>query len=408
MRGIVNQAIVLTVVVAASIPLGALFEQAAPGGSVDAALPKDVYPDSLNRLPMVRRDDLDERGKKAFDEAAGGAGSARGPQGAAAIRLHGSGTNVRWASPLGRQLTELAILTTAREHDQPYEWSLHEMEAVAVGLDPAIIDIVRRRKPLVRVGEKEAIIIRTGREIFGQHRLSPETYARGLKVIGKSNMVDIVDLMAGYSGTAARLTAFNQQMPPGWKQFLPIPFTPDDDIHPDSRSRLPLIRSQGQPAGLNLYSRQLAPEGTGPGHIGRHGRGLQSLEGSVGRRVMALAILVTAREHHAQYEWTVNEIAALNDGLEPAVIDIVRYRKGPDGLAEKDAAVIEFGRELFGGHDVRSKTYSRALKAFGERDLVDLVSLMAQHATDAALAIAFDQHLPAGQKPLLTTLTSLP
>ena len=119
---------------------------------------------------------------------------------------------------------------------------------------------------------------------------------------------------------------------------------------------------------------------------------------------MALAILVTAREHDAQYEWTVNEIAALKNGLEPAVIDIVRYRKASHGLAEKDAAVIEFGRELFGKHDVRSETYARALKAFGERDLVDLVSLMAQHATDGALAIAFDQHLPAGQKPLLPIL----
>src|SRR5437773_7236000 len=103
----------------------------------------------------------------------------------------------------------------------------------------------------------------------------------------------MVDLMAGYSATAARLTAFNQHMPPGWKQFLPLPFIASDDIHAESRSRLPLIRSQGQPASVNLYSRQLAPEGTGPGHIGRHGRGLQSLEASVGRRAMGLAILVS-------------------------------------------------------------------------------------------------------------------
>jgi 4-carboxymuconolactone decarboxylase len=110
---------------------------------------------------------------------------------------------------------------------------------------------------------------------------------------------------------------------------------------------------------------------------------------------------VTAREHDAQYEWTVNEIAAQEDGLEPMVIDVVRHRKALNGLAEKDAVVIEFGRELFGKHNVRLETYARALKAFGERDLVDLVGLMAQHSSDAALAAAFDQHLPAGQKPLL-------
>ena len=63
--------------------------------------------------------------------------------------------------------------------------------------------------------------------------------------------------------------------------------------------------------------------------------------------------------------------------------------------------VIEFGRELFRNHNVSPETYARALKAFGERDLVDLVSLMAQHSSDAALLAAFDQHLPMGTRPLL-------
>jgi len=64
---------------------------------------------------------------------------------AAAIRSHRSGVDVRWENKVGRTLSELAILATAREHDQPYEWSLHEMEAIAVGLDPAVIDVVRTR-----------------------------------------------------------------------------------------------------------------------------------------------------------------------------------------------------------------------------------------------------------------------
>ena len=116
---------------------------------------------------------------------------------------------------------------------------------------------------------------------------------------------------------------------------------------------------------------------------------------------MALASLVTAREHDAQYQWSVNEIAALKEGMEPTVIDRVRRRQPVNGLSERDAAVIEFGRELFDKHDVNPETYARALKAFGERDLVDLVSVMAQRSADAALTIAFDQRLPAGQKPLL-------
>lgn len=377
MRGAAGLVIVLTWFALASgeAPLGA-------GGSAQSSgitLPPDVDPISRNRLPSIKP----------------------GVEGAAAIRLHASGVSVRWASPLGRQLTELAILTTAREHDQPYEWSLHEMEAVAVGLDPAIIDVVRHRRPVTSVPEREGIIIETGREIFGSHKLGSRTYGRALKLLGKTDLVDVVDLMATYSATAARLTAFNQHMPPGWKQFLPLPFTMPGDIHPDSRSRLPLIRTQSQNPQANLYARQLAPEGTGPGHIGRHGAGLASLESRVGAQLMGLAMLVAAREHDAQYQWTVDELAALKNGLEPRLIDIVRHRKEPSGAADKEAAIIQFGRELFATHNVRPETYARALKVFGESDLVDLVNLMAQHSSDAVLLAAFDQHLPAGQKGLL-------
>ena len=365
----------------------------------EGVLPNDVFPDARNRLRPIKREDLDEGRRKAYDAAASASPSGV-PQGVAAIRLHGSGADVRWAAPVGRRLSELAILTTARELDQPYEWSLHEMEALAVGLEPAIIDVVRNRKPLRGVGEKEAAIIEVGREILGKHKLSPASYARAVKVLGQTDLVDIVLVMAQYTGTATRLTAFNQQMPPQMKQFLPLPFTPPDDIHADSRSRLPLINVQ-RPEPEALYGRGLGPMGTGPGQFVLHRAGRKTLEAHVGRRLMDLAILVTAREGDQQYDWTMNEIAARNDGLGPAIIDIVRDRTPPAGLGEKEAAITQFGRELFGKHNVTAQTYARALKIFGLEDLVDLVDLMAQHSSDAVLLTAFDQQLPAGQKPLL-------
>jgi len=379
MRGAITLGCMLTLLalVIGKPASGERLEQSAAAGG--PALPPDVDPVSRSRLPLKKP----------------------GVTGAAAIRLHASGASVRWESPLGRALTELSILITAREHDQPYEWSLHEMEAVAVGLAPSTIDVVRNRKPLAQVPEREAAVIQMGREIFGTHALSSATYARALKLFGTGNLVDVLDLMATYSATGARLTAFNQQMPPGWKQFLPLPFTPPDDIHPDSRSRLPLIRTKTVNPQANLYARQLAPEGTGPNHIARHAGGRASLEASAGKRLMGLAVLVAAGEHHAQYDWAVTEPIARQDGLEAATIDVVRHGSPVTGLAEKDAALIRFGREMFSKHTVSVETYQRALKAFGERDLVDLVDLMAQHAADATLLAAFDQHVPAGQAPPL-------
>jgi hypothetical protein len=128
---------------------------------------------------------------------------------------------------------------------------------------------------------------------------------------------------------------------------------------------------------------------------------MQLLEGSVGRRTMALARLVTAREHHHQYDWTMSEIEARKDGLEDAVIDVVRHGRPITELADTDASLVRFGRELFRSHHVSAATYARVLKLFGERDLVDLVDLMALRVADVTLLTAFDQRLPAGQKALL-------
>jgi 4-carboxymuconolactone decarboxylase len=364
------------------------------------ALPADVHPVSRSRLPPIQREELDPARRAAYDDAKRD-GSAGVLMGAAALRLHGSGTDLRFSGPLGRRLTELAILTTAREHDQPYEWALHELDALAVGLDEVLIDIVRHRKPLTGVGDPEAIIIEVGRELFTTHRLGPDTYARALARLGKTNLVDLIDLMGNYASTAATLTAFNQQMPSGWRQSLPLPFTHPNDIHADSRSRLPLRAGPYRTSVSALYGRMASPGGLGPGQIRAYGEGLQTLAARVGERTTMLTILVTARAHDSQYDWTVHEPKARAAGLEPAVIDTIRHRRPLAGLGEKDAALVALARELFGDHNVGAETYARAARAFDRRDLVDLVGLMGAHAADAAVLAAFDQQLPAGVEPLL-------
>jgi 4-carboxymuconolactone decarboxylase len=359
------------------------------------ALPSDVSLDSRNRLPLLKPENAPERAKRTYDNAMANFAGAQ-PKGPS-MRLHASPViNLQIQSPVGLSLAQVAILITGREHDQPYEWSLHELQALSVSLDPTIIEVIRHNQPTSKLGDKEAVIIEVGRELFRTHKLRTDSYARALGILGKTNLVDVVSLMADYAGVCATLTAFNQQMPPGFKQFLPLPFTPPNDIHPDSRNRLPLL----PPAPYNptvLYTRPMTPEGTGPGQIRRHGGGVRSLQASVARRDIDLAILVSAREHDSQYDWTMNELEAGKDGLEPAVVAAVWDRKPTAGLTEKDASLIEFGRELFSKHVVATTTYARVVKVFGERDLVDLVAVMGQHASEATMLAAFDQHLPVGQ-----------
>ena len=380
----------------------------APTLQAQATLPRDIHPDTRSRLPPLQPTQLNDQMKKAYAAASAGAPDGR-PQGVAAIRLHRSGVDVRWDAAIGRRRSELAILTIAREYDQPYEWSLHEMEALSVGLEPAIADIVRHRRPVTGLDDKDAAIIELGRSV-GQHRVPPEVYARALKLFGQTDLVDMADLMSNYAGTAVNLTAANQWMPPQMKQFLPLPFTMPSDILPDSRSRIPVdnparpatAAAAGEGANAGLYRRTLAPAPTGPGSMGKFAAGLKSLEASQGKALIALAALLTARLHDQQYGWTMTELAARRDGLSATAIDAVRNHAPATGLPAKEATLIQFGRELLGQHNVSAETYARAKAIFGQQDLSDfVVNVMAPHTREAVLLTIFDQQLPAGQPPLL-------
>src|SRR5579859_2690355 len=56
--------------------------------ATSSVLPEDIDPQSFSRLPVVKRDDLDEEGKRIYDELAGGSGKTVTPTGPAAISLY--------------------------------------------------------------------------------------------------------------------------------------------------------------------------------------------------------------------------------------------------------------------------------------------------------------------------------
>jgi len=197
-----------------------------------ATLPKDVYADSGSRLPFIKREDLNDEDKKVYDLVNTDIRSLVGLRGPPGIRLHSlrlaenmrkGSQYLRFYSGLDPRLYELAILVTAREFDQQFEWAVHEPAARKVGLEPAIIDIVKHRKPVTGIGEKEATIIQVGREAIGKRKVSSDTFARALKLFGKEVLVNMVSLMGQYAGTAILLNTFDQQLPPGQKPPLPMP-----------------------------------------------------------------------------------------------------------------------------------------------------------------------------------------
>jgi 4-carboxymuconolactone decarboxylase len=200
--------------------------------SADSApLPKDIYPDSRNRLPSPKREDMDDYGKTVFDEMARINYPAVPPS---PLRLYSpklakplgeAHHYLKYETELGDRLTEIAVLVTAREVDSQYEWTEWETHGRdpkdSRHVEPAIIDIIKYNKPTVGLGAKETVIIALGREMFGQRKVSSATFAETLRLFGRRGTVDLVELMALYSATAAELTAFDMQLQEGQKPLLP-------------------------------------------------------------------------------------------------------------------------------------------------------------------------------------------
>ena len=193
-------------------------------------IPSDIDPQSGFRLPLLKREDLDEAGKGAYDRANTPGKTIVGLRGPAGIHLYSTKTveahnaingYLRHAAGFDPKLREVAILAVAREMDSRFEWAAHEPEALKVGVAADVVDIIKHRKPTGGLDESYAAIIEFGREVFTTHKVSAATFAR-LKALFKPTMlVDLVLLMGNYAGTAVLLATFDMQVPEG-RPALPV------------------------------------------------------------------------------------------------------------------------------------------------------------------------------------------
>jgi 4-carboxymuconolactone decarboxylase len=197
------------------------------------AYPPDVYPDSGFRLPLPKREELDAEGKKVYDNIVGPSNRVvaglRGPLG---IRVYSPKVGeltaalneyLRFESGMPGDIRELAILTTARELNNQFEWTAHEPVARKAGLSPAAIDVVKYRKTASGLPEKQTAVILLGRQIFQHRKVDSETFARALKAFGERDLINIVSLMGVYSSTAILIDTFDMHLSPDQPPLLPMP-----------------------------------------------------------------------------------------------------------------------------------------------------------------------------------------
>ena len=174
-------------------------------------------------------------------------------------------------------------------------------------------------------------------------------------------------------------------------------------------ARLPVVSSDMVPAQFREAFEELtaATDGAitgGPGSItinspemARRRNHLTSYlryETTFPKRILELAILVTARAMDCPYVWNAHAPAARREGVADALVDALRENRTLPEVAADEKAVINYGNEFFKTHKVSQETYQAALDQFGPQYLVELTALMGHYAQTAFFLNAFSVELP--------------
>jgi len=185
-------------------------------------LPPDIDPVTLSRLPPVTAGDLDEEGRRLL---AARTTFTPGP-GPTHITIYSPrerdlGIPSGEKSPVGPRYFQLAVLITAREIDQQYEWSAHEPAGLRQGLEQPVIDVVKYDRAVAGLSDKDATMISFGRALFREHQVSSELWQKMVNHFGRQQTVQIMTIMGEYFRVGFMLNAVDQLLPAGRKALLP-------------------------------------------------------------------------------------------------------------------------------------------------------------------------------------------
>lgn len=196
-------------------------------------LPADLDATSRARLPYLQRKDTDESAKRLFDIFVRNSNaptdqlrgplafaSYNAPVATALLDLHDGA--VGKSSSLDAHVRELAILVACRATNYNFEFNGHEPAAVRAGVDQKVIDIVRTNGALTGINDADAAVIRFGRELLNDRKVSSATFAKAKELYGAKGTMDLVAVMSTYAVSGFYAIAVDEHPASGQPMLPPV------------------------------------------------------------------------------------------------------------------------------------------------------------------------------------------
>jgi 4-carboxymuconolactone decarboxylase len=175
-----------------------------------------------DRFKPLTYDALDAEQKKMADNIlAGSRGRLNGPynillrspvMGDLAQKL---GEQVRFRSSLPKKLNELAILLVGADWKSEYEWYAHSGYAKEAGLDPAIIESIKKHERPARLDDGEAAVYDFGTELLRTRQVSDASFKRVVDRFGEKGAADLMGVMGYYVMVCMLLNVDRYPLPEG-------------------------------------------------------------------------------------------------------------------------------------------------------------------------------------------------
>ncbi len=128
---------------------------------------------------------------------------------------------VREEGELDARLVELAIITVGRIWSAEFAFAVHAEYAAKAGIDPEIVEAIRRNEEPEFKKDDEAAVYRFAKELTSVYRVGDETYQAALERIGEQGLVQLIALMGMYVMVSMTLNAFEVPVMEGMKKPFP-------------------------------------------------------------------------------------------------------------------------------------------------------------------------------------------
>lgn len=110
-------------------------------------------------------------------------------------------------------MSELAILITAREWTQDYEWYVHYPIALKAGIKKDIADAIADGRRPTGMSEDESIVYDFSIELHRNKQVSDATYEAALKRFAYKGVVDLTGINGYYTLLAMQMNMAQYPLP---------------------------------------------------------------------------------------------------------------------------------------------------------------------------------------------------